>query len=503
MSKISSTLLKQMYYEDPNIRQIAKKLNMNYSSLHRRFKRMKLIGKGDIVKVDGTAICKLYSEGYSIHNIADIMNVSSKKIFSVLKSNKVELRKPGVSVSVEDSYFEKLDRADKQYWFGVLSGDGCLINRGDQKVVSLGVSANDGMWVKKFIDSIKSNSSVAYCSNEWTGRAEVSITSEKMFEDLNSHGMTLRKSKSLRVIESSSHFWRGIFDADGSVYIGKSNSKYVNAITSASEHMINHSIDCLNLLNLNYKIYGDDVKTVRLFGDEGLKYMDFLYFESTNEMRLERKYVKYLEYKGEKMELKNGLYKIPYKDAEMFLKFNHYLKSCKPSTAYGWYDESELVAVAAVSSCSGPSVAKSVLPSAPSRVRELHRFCIAKGKNEKNLASKFLSNVLKSYSKDNSKIWAIVSFADSSQGHEGKIYQALSAIKVSEPDTPQLVIVLPDGERLTGRDDIILQQVDERGYNLSECSLERSEGKYKYVMLLGSGKQKKQREKLLSISQSN
>lgn len=60
-------------------------------------------------------------------------------------------------------------------------------------------------------------------------------------------------------------------------------------------------------------------------------------------------------------------------------------------------------------------------------VLELHRLVIL-DETPKNTESWFVSRALKLLKQDDKRIWAVVSFADTTEGHRGVIYQALNAI---------------------------------------------------------------------------
>lgn len=494
--KVDQKTLEDLYATNPNIRSIAKQLGMSYSSLHDRFKRMGLTGKGVVVQnIEVSELIELYESGYSVHSIGKVYGVNGKIVYTKLRKARIKFRRAGNTVELNHRYFEILNGSSKEYWLGVICGDGCVF----KNKVQIGVQANDAAWVGEFLKEVQSNISASFNSNDWSGACHISINSEKMVSDLMKLGITERKSKTLDCPVSTNSFWRGVLDADGSIYIGANGSNYVNAITSGSPKFAKRCSDNLKKLKLDFKEYDNNgIKTIRLFGLEGKKYLDWLYAGSNERNRLERKYLNYQLYLGNAPILKEGFKQVPFLEAVSFIAMNHYLKTCKPSKTYGWYVGGELVAVAAISSCSGPTVAKTVYKDNVSRVRELHRFCIDQKKAPKNLGSMFLAEVLRQYAMDYLNIWAVVSYADSAQGHEGTIYKAVSAKQLSSPNKAELVVVLPNGLCLTGRDDVVIDQIESAGYSVQECRLEKSAGKNKFVMFLGSGKQKSDRFSMMN-----
>lgn len=127
---------------------------------------------------------------------------------------------------------------------------------------------------------------------------------------------------------------------------------------------------------------------------------------------------------------RNSYYSLP----EEFLQSFHYAgfgRSAK--LILGAFLNNQLVAVCKFSSVVRKEVSTSLgLP--PSKVWELDRFCIHPNYQKKNLASWFLSRCVKQIG--DARIQCLVSFADSTFGHDGTIYKAAnwtrhSAVKPS------------------------------------------------------------------------
>ena len=90
---------------------------------------------------------------------------------------------------------------------------------------------------------------------------------------------------------------------------------------------------------------------------------------------------------------------------------------------FGGYLDEELICVAKFSPPIRVGVASSIELNID-QILELERMCIKSGYNKKNLASNFLSKVIKLIKKSPHQIKALVSFADPAFGHEGTIYKA-------------------------------------------------------------------------------
>ena len=124
-----------------------------------------------------------------------------------------------------------------------------------------------------------------------------------------------------------------------------------------------------------------------------------------------------------------------------FIRAKHYSRSCHngPSPCYGLFVTDDrlpsgeaLIGVLAFATPCSENVRASVFGSEyKDHVTELHRLVIKDSycgiEIPKNTESWFISRCLKELKKDKSKIWAVLSFADSTEGHTGVIYKATNA----------------------------------------------------------------------------
>ena len=127
------------------------------------------------------------------------------------------------------------------------------------------------------------------------------------------------------------------------------------------------------------------------------------------------------------MQLSN--YKVSRIDCELAKNYiikNHYSHGCHnaPSPCYGLFDNDKLIGVLMFATPCSENVRESIFGKEHKDwVIELHRLHIL-DVTPKNAESWFISRCLKLLRQDNPKIKAIISFADSTQGHEGIIYKA-------------------------------------------------------------------------------
>jgi len=125
------------------------------------------------------------------------------------------------------------------------------------------------------------------------------------------------------------------------------------------------------------------------------------------------------------------------KVAKDYIRENHYSRSCHngPSPCYGLFLEDQGVLIGALcfaTPCS-ENVRSSVFgPEYKNNVTELHRLYIDDDPlgepTPKGTESWFISRCLKRLKKDKPQIWAVLTFADSTEGHTGVIYKATNAL---------------------------------------------------------------------------
>lgn len=118
--------------------------------------------------------------------------------------------------------------------------------------------------------------------------------------------------------------------------------------------------------------------------------------------------------------------RIPAKIAKEYLINNHYTHGCHngPFPCYGLFENNELIGALAFATPCSENVRASVFGKEyKDSVTELHRLHI-KDVTPRNTESWFISKCLNLLKKDNEKIKAVISFSDSTQGHQGTIYRA-------------------------------------------------------------------------------
>ena len=118
--------------------------------------------------------------------------------------------------------------------------------------------------------------------------------------------------------------------------------------------------------------------------------------------------------------------------AKSYIRENHYSHGCHngPSPCYGLFEGGNLIGVLMFATPCSENVRASVFGKEyKDLVTELHRLHI-KDVTPKNAESWFISRCLKKLKEDKPKIKAVISFSDSTEGHDGTIYKATNAYRL-------------------------------------------------------------------------
>lgn len=136
--------------------------------------------------------------------------------------------------SLNEKYFEKIDSQDKAYFLGFLYADGYNFNKGKSKYISIRLQPQDIDVLEKFQKFVESNYKIItikyYQTRDKKHRecCSLQLNSKQISNDLALLGCGQNKSKTLTFPNKQilpkkfvSHFIRGLFDGDGSVWEGK------------------------------------------------------------------------------------------------------------------------------------------------------------------------------------------------------------------------------------------------------------------------------------------
>lgn len=249
-----------------------------------------------------------YLQGSSVVSLAAKYNVTPKYIyrwFALLnlpcRSNKINSRK----YKFNDDYFQDIDTSDKAYWLGFIYADGYIQSKRKHSSQVLGISLkeSDKKHLEKFNDSIDGNIIIrTYTCLSGYGKgslySRITVQSQKMVDDLKSHGVIEHKSNILKAPNISSElekdFIRGYFDGDGSVWV--QNKKDLGVGFVGTKNVLMFIQDVLiknNVIKHTYPLTKrkeqQEVFQFKFGGNiQVMKFLTYIYADAT--LYLERKF---------------------------------------------------------------------------------------------------------------------------------------------------------------------------------------------------------------------
>jgi intein-encoded DNA endonuclease-like protein len=160
------------------------------------------------------------------------------------------------------NYFESINSGNKAYLVGLFASDGCLYKReGHQGLIQLSLQKEDKLLLEDVVRELESNNPIKSQKDMLT----LSITSQKMYDDLLKIGLEPKKTWTLNmelVLKSIPEkylpdFFRGYFDGDGHVGIGTPSRTHVRFAMPEQTALLFQK-ELLRLYNIETKFYRDE-----------------------------------------------------------------------------------------------------------------------------------------------------------------------------------------------------------------------------------------------------
>lgn len=246
----------------------------------------------------------------SVFYIAKQYNVDDSVIKRVLKQNNIIIRNNNFykCKNLNESYFNVIDTAEKAYWLGFIYADGYITKRKNSDCFGISLSDKDIDHLIKFKNCINSSHKIGIYINKTGFNVEkhlkcckICIYNQNFVNNLFNKGVLYNKSKilispTLEQVpkEFISHFIRGYFDGDGSVY--KTNDGGCVSILGTKnicEWILKYFKTVVNTNVKIYKYKNKDIYEFKIGGINNFKDC-FKYLYKDADVYLERKYQKFL-----------------------------------------------------------------------------------------------------------------------------------------------------------------------------------------------------------------
>jgi hypothetical protein len=216
-------------------------------------------------------------------------------------------------LSYNKYYFDEIDNKEKAYWLGFIYADG-NVNSGLR--LSITLSSVDKNHLVKFKNAIESNINLRDYQKNNYNYSTLEIKNSHLHNSLINKGVVYRKTycaefptKNIVPEYLLSHFIRGFFDGDGCIYFksdyrlrpDRKNKIYKTfkkeiSICGYKYEFIKELQNILVNYGFNFKCQerkDSTLYTLRLQDSQSIiKFLNFLYKDSDNSNRLDRKYIK-------------------------------------------------------------------------------------------------------------------------------------------------------------------------------------------------------------------
>jgi len=321
--EIEREIIRLYVEKGKSLRQIAQLLKINTMTVLHVLQRNNVdrrLPKRRLPEETEREIIHLYTEeGRSLREIARQFGIDVTTARAVLQRNNIKQRSCNEAIrqamrhyNLDEKFFDAVDQPVKAYWLGFLCADGCVRmaetvlpsgRRGHAGIISVNLHINDQQHLEKLRKTLNSDSLVREYEINSRKFVQLQLNSVHLAEALIRLGCVLRKSLILQwpsalPEEFVSDFVRGFFDGDGCLCRNKSGGWHLT-FYSGSPHFLQELAKKLHKYcgvsqRKPCQPKGVNCFYIRYSGAEDIKHiLDWLYLNSTPEIRLDRKYEKY------------------------------------------------------------------------------------------------------------------------------------------------------------------------------------------------------------------
>ena len=246
-------------------------------------------------------INKYLNENYTLKQLGTEFNCSYPTIRNLLNKHKIKSRGNKQGYPRDEFYFNKIDTEEKAYWLGFLYADGCVHSNNYE----ISVNITDKEHIEKFKAAIKAfNHNITEIQDKRFQNAKTlyqfSIRDKQLHQDLIKWGCIPQKSLLINKIPNIprdyvSHFLRGQFDGDGSLHYLRGTNNYRISFVGTKDFLNDIQKELQTNVSLQSNIAGK-AYVLQIAGRRQIeRILNYLYNNSKENNRLNRKYQKYLD----------------------------------------------------------------------------------------------------------------------------------------------------------------------------------------------------------------
>ena len=246
-------------------------------------------------------IDKYINENYTLKQLGSEFGCSYGTIRNLLNKHHIQSRGNKQGYPRNEFYFNKIDTPEKAYWLGFLYADGCVHSNNYE----ISINITDKEHIEKFkkaigainhritetIDSRWKNAKTLY---------QFSIKDKQLHSDLVKWGCIPQKSLQLNSFPNIprdyiSHFIRGYFDGNGSLHYLQGTNNFRISFLGTQEFLKEIQKETQTTQISLAKGTGQAYVLQIAGRKQVVRILEYLYRDSEEKTRLDRKYKKYLD----------------------------------------------------------------------------------------------------------------------------------------------------------------------------------------------------------------
>lgn len=248
----------------------------------------------------GSGEIKFLEENYGKTPAKEISKYLNRSFYSVTgKAKRLGLKSKYRPITYNEKFFDNWS-PDLAWLVGIVLSDGGVSNPINGKYIKVKMCDKDVIEKIKTITGYKGE--IRPCKREKPHYKKpyiIVIGGKTIWQFFTDLGMDNNKSYTAKwpiglPDEHISHFIRGLFDGDGSIYFR--NNGYGFAKVCGTKKLMNSISKCIGL---HFNEYTNKTKTnytIQYTGERAIFFLKFIYKDSTKTMRMDRKYNKVLEH---------------------------------------------------------------------------------------------------------------------------------------------------------------------------------------------------------------
>lgn len=244
---------------------------------------------------------KYTKENYTLKQLGKEFNCSYGTVKNLLNRHHITSRGNKQGYPRNEFYFNKIDTPEKAYWLGFFYADGCVHSNNNE----ISMNITDKEHVEKFKNAIGAvNHKITVTNDKRFNNAKTlyqfSIKDKQLHSDLIKWGCIPQKSLLITNIPNIprnyiSHFIRGYFDGDGSLhYLQGTNNFRISFL--GTESFLKDIQKELEVQQISLAKGTGQAYILQISGRKQIvRILEYLYKDSEEKIRLDRKYQKYLD----------------------------------------------------------------------------------------------------------------------------------------------------------------------------------------------------------------